>query len=274
MRDKKEDPFKPEYERQNSNSNQWKYDNLPDIPILVDIELTNYCNMACKICVQSNGEMKRKKGFMAEETYFKIISELSEYKTPIRLIGWGEPLMHHSFWKFVKIAKDAGLRVHANTNGVMLRQIKAPIDSLKISIHENYPRVIRGLESLYTANCFKHVSITYDELEETSQDHDWDFDDMPVDKVSKYAAFSKDKKFHKRLPNCPEMEKLTIHWNGDVVMCCADFNGETILGNVMDDSLKNIWGSEKAEKIRKIIVSGKHFKTFDICANCWDLNDY
>jgi len=278
----KEDPFSEDYKRWNSGTNSEKYAGMRNFPEAVEIELTNNCNLACKFCPTGMRNINRSKGvknsgrqvgFMDEFTYLKIIGEIKDYNCHIRFARFGEPTLHPHFWRFVKMANDLGIKISLITNGTNLRELKANINSIKLSIHARSNRVLKGILALETMNTFRHISITSDELVALGMDHDFDFDKLNVDKVSKYATFTKDKKFSRRLPNCPDaMNKASINWNGDLTLCCADNDDELKVGSLNNNTLKELWNSKEADKIRKTIVSGKHFKTFEICRNCYDLN--
>jgi radical SAM protein with 4Fe4S-binding SPASM domain len=56
-------------------------------------------------------------------------------------------------------------------------------------------------------------------------------------------------------------EWVHISANGDVFLCCNDYNFETIFGNIKDKTLKEIWNSQ--ERINMINKSYSHF-----CTNC------
>jgi len=101
---------------------------LVSFPYIVDIELTNYCNFNCLFCGQQT--MKRHKGFISRETFKKIVDECAEHNTPVRLIRWGEPLLHPEIIDFCQYIKDKGLPLHITTNGSLLTEdkMKAFID--------------------------------------------------------------------------------------------------------------------------------------------------
>lgn len=44
---------------------------------------------------------------------------------------------------------------------------------------------------------------------------------------------------------------FAILWNGDFTICCEDYDGELVLGNVTKTSIMDIWMGEKAQRIRK-----------------------
>ena len=84
-------------------------------------------------------------------------------------------------------------------------------------------------------------------------------------KYSRYIL-KEDKLIYKDRPlSCPWIFRTVILWNGDVVVCCTDLEGEVIVGNVLKEgSFDKIWRSEKYDKIRKLILSRK----LKICKNC------
>ena len=50
---------------------------------------------------------------------------------------------------------------------------------------------------------------------------------------------------------------LVIYANGNVGLCCWDYDNEYYSGNVCDDSILNIYNSHKANYLRECITSGK-----------------
>lgn len=270
MQNKRGDPFAREYATCNYGDNKWKYDNLPNFPILLDLEIVGgYCTMACPMCALSREEIKRERGFMSEETHDLIIEQAAEYKTPIRYIGYGESLMHPSFWKFAQKAKDIGIKTHLDTNGTKLREIKAELSSIKISVHENYPRVIKGLESLATANCYKYASITEDELEETG----FDLSQFPFDALDKVKVYKQFKQGFKgeRPSSCPEVfSKLKINFDGSVSACCSDYDNLMLVGSIYKETIKEIWHGPRMQHYRKLIIEGKNWG-LPLCRDCFEL---
>ena len=47
-----------------------------------------------------------------------------------------------------------------------------------------------------------------------------------------------------------------ILYNGDMVLCCADWERTTILGNVKEKSVEEVWNGKEATAIRKKFLSG------------------
>jgi radical SAM protein with 4Fe4S-binding SPASM domain len=48
----------------------------------------------------------------------------------------------------------------------------------------------------------------------------------------------------------PCMHWMVINWNGDVNICCWDYEGKHVFGNINQESVEEIWNSEKLNKIK------------------------
>lgn len=72
---------------------------------------------------------------------------------------------------------------------------------------------------------------------------------------------------------CPEVyHKLSINWDGTVTACCGDYDGKMIVGNIHDQSLKEIWASSKMDFYRKKLAENK-FGDFELCSKCYDYSE-
>ena len=60
---------------------------------------------------------------------------------------------------------------------------------------------------------------------------------------------------------------MNILFNGDVIICCQDWNRTTVVGNARTSSLREIWNSEKMNEIRRLILR-KRYEQIDSCKEC------
>ena len=89
-------------------------------PNVIDIELTNHCNLNCKMC--SRQIMTREKGYMIRDTFNKIMEQCKDRDVGIRFIRWGEPFLHPHLPDFCKQVKDARHPLHITTNGITMSE--------------------------------------------------------------------------------------------------------------------------------------------------------
>lgn len=74
----------------------------------------------------------------------------------------------------------------------------------------------------------------------------------------------------KKHPRCPEVfDKLSINWDGAVSACCEDYDNLMIVGDIREQSLKDIWRSEKMNRYRIILARGQHDQ-LPLCRTCYD----
>ena len=57
-----------------------------------------------------------------------------------------------------------------------------------------------------------------------------------------------------------------ITWDGKVVPCCFDKDAEYVMGDLKEDTFRDIWYGPKYRIFRKSILSGRYMT--DICRNC------
>jgi len=68
--------------------------------------------------------------------------------------------------------------------------------------------------------------------------------------------------------NCKDLLlNFNILTNGNVILCCNDYSKKIVLGNVNENSVKEIWKSKKYNNIRRKILSGNS-KDISVCNNC------
>jgi len=133
MAELRKNPFNEIYAQLNSNDGDFNF------PVCIDMELTNNCNLHCLFCPTGTSVSVRNKGFMTDEVFQKIISDIKGKKIGLRFIRWGEPTLHPKIINFLTMAKKDGHLLHLNTNGQLLNEpfieelINSGLDSIKFS---------------------------------------------------------------------------------------------------------------------------------------------
>ena len=101
------------------------------------IETTNICNLSCNFCPKTS----RKLGFMDVDSFKKIINKIDGYTNHIYLHLMGEPFLNKNLKSFLKIAKDANLKVNITSNGTLINNVidvlinSEAVRQINISLH-------------------------------------------------------------------------------------------------------------------------------------------
>lgn len=143
------------------------------LPIMVIIDVTNTCNLACIHCPQPT--LQASAGFKARHFDFaafgRIVDEIARVGEPIllRFAGDGEPTVHPRLFEMMTLAKrGCGAAVSLTTNGVLFTDrrieevLEIGIDMIDVSIdaltRATYERVRRGGDyARLMANIFRMI---------------------------------------------------------------------------------------------------------------------
>ena len=90
-----------------------------------------------------------------------------------------------------------------------------------------------------------------------------------IDKYSRYKKLITGESILKSTmkSNCWKMwHSNVITWDGKVVPCCFDKDANHVMGNIADNSMKEIWKNNKYNDFRLELMKGR--KNIDICSNC------
>ena len=273
-------------------------------PEVVDVELTNNCNLNCKMCARQG--MERLRGFMSKEVFESMAVECVQFGAGIRLIGWGEPFLHPNIIEFCKYVKDLNTMdpisgevkeslLHITTNGQIIteKQMKALVDmrldsiifSFQGATKEGYEDMRRGASYDKIKNNilklleirgdkvkpFIHVSstMTFETKEEISAFVNyWEKIVDSVD-VGKTQPLEPPKGEYIYYRPCAEVfHKLSVKWDGQVSACCADTDNLLIVGTIKQNTLYDIWNnSQVLRSIRTLLANNKH-RLLSLCKNC------
>lgn len=235
----------------------------------IRLETRTRCNSTCDFCPCSVQNETRQDIIMSEECFRKIIDELADmnYDGRIKLYINNEPLMDKRLPDFLKYinSKKMDLKwILIQTNGLLLNY------ELGCSLFEN------GLTWLVVNDYSrdgqlsqKHIDII-EKLRSRFPDKRIDFYQRTTHEVlSNRAGLSPNLSLKMRFDNgCLfPIRQMNITANGNVGFCCVDVYMKNPLGNVMEQSLVDIWHSKQFESFRKDLTLGKR-SGYDLCRYC------
>lgn len=86
-------------------------------PLHIHIELTNYCNLRCKVCPTGMGTLKRPPKAIEPALLESLMKEIGPYLLTSSLWGWGESLLHPQLADILRITQNYGFSTFLSTNG-------------------------------------------------------------------------------------------------------------------------------------------------------------
>jgi radical SAM protein with 4Fe4S-binding SPASM domain len=274
-------------------------------PTAVIIETTGYCNLDCVMCPQ--GSIKRKRGNMEMAVFKKIVDEIAAEapETQMWFAIMGEPLFYsRQFLDLVKYAKSKNLKnLNLNTNACLMtadiadeiltcgfNKIIFGIDAVtsetysKIRRKGDYETVKKNIE--YIIDAKKRACLQMPEL--VMQFIVMDENQHETEAFKKYwLAKGQTVKIRPKLGwgkgviadnlVIPEAERtfpcpwlvrtMSIHWNGNVAQCDADYEGTYNVGRIQEHTIKELWNGPLKERREK---HWNHIFNFLPCSECKD----
>lgn len=277
---------------------------IPTLPPFVVVETTNLCNFRCIMC--DHISMVRKKIHMDISTYKKIIDDMASTGLKrLGLSRFGEPLLHPSITEMIRYSKGKGIkRVTMSSNGALLTEklsediILSGLDDLSFSIDGstketferirvggNFDKVVYNIERFLMirkklgANK-PLVRINAVLMEENREEFSeivkkWRpiADGVRVSPMASYGEIRAhstigDFRNDKKIRPCPQLwTRLVVLSNGEVTVCCADYEGKLSVGNIKNHNIKELWQSNGIKKIRDINFR-RSFDELPICKSC------
>jgi radical SAM protein with 4Fe4S-binding SPASM domain len=87
------------------------------MPLHMQFELCNYCNLRCPVCPTGIKALKRKPRAMDAALFEKLIEAVGPYLLTASLWAWGEPLLHPQLLRILKAVRRHRIVTFLSTNG-------------------------------------------------------------------------------------------------------------------------------------------------------------
>ena len=276
-----------------------KYNFIPDT---MNIETVLGCNARCTMC--SIGSWERKHGMMAPEIFDTIVDQMTDFKDSLKSVALfldGEPLIDLFLEDRIALCKSNDIpQIGFTTNGALFnpKRIRSvleaepawmvfSLDSLdketyeKIRVRLKFERVqehvhevirlrdqlgkktrivVRLIEQELNRGQFPEFQNYFSNLLDNEKDeihrhgtHNWGMGDTDYD-------FGRTK--------CGHIDSnFVIYRDGTVPLCCIDFTGDTVMGNVTQNHILEIFNNAIFHRARDIHNSGMRH-TMSVCDSC------
>lgn len=251
----------------------------------VDLDLTGLCNRTCGFCPRASKQYPNVNKAMSWEVLEEVVEELTaiSFKGVIELAGRGEPTLHPEFEKVVEFLtlETRPWKVRVTTNGYRLKRhwkgAYKLIDELILNTYttkneaEKRKRIYKTLKNgKIVEHYFKPDNLSIEEINTLPPTQD------PKDptKFFNYAFNNRAGWFNNKTLNKPcwhPMRQIFINYDGDYQMCCNDWTYQIKIGNVLEQSLIDMYINDpKLNRIRWSLLNNRR-KDILPCSKCDDI---
>ncbi len=278
--------------------------NLPKedyiFPKYIILEPTNVCNLACAMCPSKS--QTRDRGVMEMPLFQKIADEVAT-RNP-ECVMWpaimGEALVAaERFFEMLEYSQERRLRIAWNTNAELLtdemigcignlsvEEVTIGLDAMTKEVYDrircggDFDRVVDNVRKMLSQR-WEQTRITVQFITQDDNAHEEDrfvrhwLKLGAVVKVRQKLGWGKGVEANnltipqeERDMPCPWLLRtMSIHWNGKVAQCDADWNGEYIAGDINTQTIQEVWQGELARR-RERHRDGDF--SFEPCSFCND----
>lgn len=266
------------------------------------IEVTSFCNASCNFC--PNSFMKRHKNVMGMDVIKVLVKRIKEENIvpkQFNLTGTGEPLIDKDLFKKISLLKknfpDTPIFFPTNLAlanfDIQKKIVSCGLDNISVSLNADnavdykkimkldYDKTIENLNSLIKLrNSTKSSLKIYLKLAANPINKDniknfiniWKgkVDGIGISWIHTWAGAVKNgekRKIVKRYPCRSLFEQIIIHSNGNIPLCCVDYEGLVVGGNILNDKILDAFNAPNIENIRKLHKNDQINK-IKMCSNC------
>ena len=251
-------------------------------PHIVEVELTNECNLGCVHCHRTL-LMEREVGFMDVDVFKKVIDEMADYPVAfLRIVGQGEPTLHPHFSEMMAYASGKRIKIEITTNGALFELfsfeeiVSWDIDIIGVSVDgvdgasfnkirkgANYDHLARNIVEFYEYRnrvglkypmvCIRNVILpNYTERDIEAFNTKWiRFSDQVTFNTLHTTIQSASERGYNR---CTDIFFYAhLNYDGRVRLCAYNFlyGKNEMIGNVKHSSLSEIWQSRSIRDLRR-----------------------
>jgi MoaA/NifB/PqqE/SkfB family radical SAM enzyme len=232
----------------------------------------------------------------------KIIDEAKDTLELIYLHLAGEPLLHPKLFEMIKYCKQKRIPAGLSTNATLLNEyfskelIRAGLDYIILSFDgftastyeairkgANFHKTLSNIEAFLKLKGprdrkpFTVIQLVYMEKNKHEMRQFlsfWENRDIDVARLKpfiNYPGLDRNLAAIERRPvDIPCFllwRQLAIYWNGIATACCFDYIGGSPVGDLKNETLREVWNSQPMQEIRERHIRRKG-NTINICRGC------
>ena len=264
-------------------------------PDVVRIETTNACNAKCVIC--PHHKMARPVRRMDNRLFAQIIDECAVGRPKeIHLHNFGEPLLDKALEGRIRYAKQrTSARVKIFSNGSLVTReraramIEAGLDEIKISMDGatreefqrirpplKYDQVVQNIKDLVAvrnemgaATRIRFACCSTSDKESTMQSLENLVDGFSFGKIHNWHGPEETIEVGGVRKPCSRLWRtFTVLADGNVALCCLDYDGQVILGRLDEKTrIEKIWNNDAYQRVRRLHREARQAE-LSLCRYC------
>ena len=263
------------------------------------VEISNLCNLNCRFCPGT----KRTPGRMSADEFSVLLPKLRPYADFLYFHVMGEPLGHPQLAEFLTLTGNAGFKVILTTNGTLLARQQEmllahpALHKVNISLHAFEANDLAVPFEQYLDDCFTFGRATagkklvvYRLWNQGGADelNDDILARMKVHFPDPWAVEPRGTRIDHRVYleygekfDWPDMDakegscrirclglrdQIGVLWDGTVIPCCLDHEGDLALGNLFREDMDSILSTPRAKAIYEGFLRGEAVEP--LCRHC------
>jgi radical SAM protein with 4Fe4S-binding SPASM domain len=262
----------------------------------VRIETDSRCNSNCIMCPRSY--LTRAQVTMGFGHFKNLCVQAKKLGAEtIALFGFGEPLLDKTIAEKVALVTTLGMESFITTNASLLTErvihnlLDAGLTQIRFSVHGlgdtynkthvglSWKRTVKNITKFLSMNtgCTTHVSVipmNNETVEEIRNFWEFQVDYLEIWRPHNWSYGKDYRKVRTRKKSCgrPFSGPIQINSDGNMMVCCFDFDAKMTVGNTYENTIEEILKGKEFDRIRT-----KH-KVGDLdnlpCNKCDQLNEY
>ena len=265
--------------RREQEKKHWRLIGESDDPLTsiltIEVNTTELCNRTCVFCPRHDPAVFPNRNLhLTPKGAQTIADELAahSYRGKISFSGFGENLLNPDFPEIINIFRFElpQATLECNTNGDKLdkpyvqKLFRAGLDLLYINLYDG-PEQMEHFDSI-----MEEARIHKDRYRYRMHWGDFEKHGLILNNRSGVIDWvGVEETDIKKLQGKPchyPFYKMFVDWNGDVLFCSNDWGREHVVGNLLQQSLYDVWFSKPMNKIRRRLAKGD--RSHSPCNKC------
>ena len=244
------------------------YKNSP-IPSWIELSIVDACNRTCSFCPKSDDNIApnsyQKMTMVLVEKLYNDLKKIN-FEGAFCLSGYGEPTIHTGIHEIIfKLSTLGAVEVITNGDTLTPKKIQEYYDSnlskLIISMYDGEHQIKKFKDMEKDSGVPEDFLV----LRNTWYNKEDDFGLLLTNRAGTNSEGDQPKIDLKKKCYYPAYTSV-IEWNGDIFLCCHDWQRRISMGNIMQKNFFEIWNNPIYRKYRKNLLSGN--RKNKPCSDC------